>query len=489
MRHSLKIKLTLIMASLVTAVVVLICVLNTTMFEKFYIKSRLNDLKNAYSSLSNVLSIKNTDSDAVQDAINQINYGYNINVFVLDGRWNIVYSSQTGYEDDVRWIQDINFNPNVQKKILEENSEYTIVQSFDSATSMSYIVATGILSDGSQIIMQITIESMQENINTYNRFVIFIGTGILLVSIIVVYIIAAGITKPVKKLSEIAEEVSDMNFNAKYEGSDKGEIGVLGNSINVMSAKLERNISELKTANMELMKDNEIKTRNDEMRREFLGNVSHELKTPIALIQGYAEGLKEGINDDEESRNFYCDVIMDEAVKMNNMVKKLLTLNQIESGNDKISIERFDLVELAGSVIRANGIVMNQKEITVDFKHPDTAEVWADQIQMEEVFTNYLTNAVNHCDGDRKIIITIEKKQNSVYASVYNTGHAIPEEDIERIWEKFYKVDKARTREYGGNGIGLSIVKAILDNYKASYGARNLKDGVEFWFDMPVHEV
>ena len=146
-------------------------------------------------------------------------------------------------------------------------------------------------------------------------------------------------------------------------------------------------------------------------------------------------------------------------------------------------------MELAGSVIRANGIVMNQKEITVDFKHPDTAEVWADQIQMEEVFTNYLTNAVNHCDGDRKIIITIEKKQNSVYASVYNTGHAIPEEDIERIWEKFYKVDKARTREYGGNGIGLSIVKAILDNYKASYGARNLKDGVEFWFDMPVHEV
>ena len=228
MRHSLKIKLTLIMASLVTAVVVLICVLNTTMFEKFYIKSRQNDLKDAYNRLTNVLSIKNTDSDVVQDTINQINYGHNINVFVLDGRWNIAYSSQTGYEDVVRWIQDINFNPNVQKKILEENSEYTIVQSFDSATNMSYIVATGILSDGSQIIMQITIESMQENINTYNRFVIFIGTGILLVSIIVVYIIAAGITRPVKKLSEIAEEVSDMNFDAKYEGSDKGEIGVLG---------------------------------------------------------------------------------------------------------------------------------------------------------------------------------------------------------------------------------------------------------------------
>lgn len=489
MRHSLKLKLTLIMAALVTAVVALICVLNTTLFEKFYVKSRLNELKSSYTQLTDVLSVKDTDSATVQDAINQINYAHNINVFVLDGTWNIAYSSQTGYEDVIRWIQDINFNPNVRKNILEENSDYTIIKSYDSVTNMSYVVATGILSDGSQIIMQITIESMQENINTYNLFVIFIGIGILFISIIVVYVIAAGFTRPVKKLSDIAEKVSDMNFDVKYEGRDKGEIGVLGHSINVMSEKLEKNISELKTANMELMKDNEIKTRTDQMRREFLANVSHELKTPIALIQGYAEGLKEGINDDEESRNFYCDVIMDEAVKMNNMVKKLLTLNQIESGSDQISIERFDMVELADSVIRANGIVMSQKEITVDFTHPDSAEVWADQIQMEEVFTNYLTNAINHCDGAKHINITIEKKQDSVYASVYNTGLNIPEEDIDRIWEKFYKVDKARTREYGGNGIGLSIVKAILDNYKASYGARNCEDGVEFWFDMPVHEV
>ena len=276
--------------------------------------------------------------------------------------------------------------------------------------------------------------------------------------------------QPLNKVAEAARRFGRGELDTRVEvpKSCGEEIVDLANAFNTMADSLEKS---------------------EQRRQEFVANVSHELKTPIALIQGYAEGLKEGINDDEESRNFYCDVIMDEAVKMNNMVKKLLTLNQIESGNDKISIERFDLVELAGSVIRANGIVMNQKEITVDFKHPDTAEVWADQIQMEEVFTNYLTNAVNHCDGDRKIIITIEKKQNSVYASVYNTGHAIPEEDIERIWEKFYKVDKARTREYGGNGIGLSIVKAILDNYKASYGARNLKDGVEFWFDMPVHEV
>lgn len=483
-RHSIKLKLTIIMALLVTAVVALICILNTTLFEKYYVNSRLNELKESYSEMVDVLSVENTSINDIQDTINQINYAHNINVFVLDGTWNVAYSSQSGYSDVVRWIQDINFNPNVEKKILEDDDEYTIIQSYDSVTNMSYIVISGILTDGSQIIMQVTIESMRESIDTYNKFVIVIGVIILLIGIIVVYVISYRFTKPVKELSLVAEKMSELNFDIKYSGRDRGEIGVLGHSINVMSDKLEKNISELRAANIELMKDIEIKTRNDEMRREFLANVSHELKTPIALIQGYAEGLKEGINDDEESRDFYCDVIMDEAAKMNNMVKKLLTLNQIEFGNDPVNIERFDMVELADSILKANGIVLSQKGIKLNFTHPDTAMIWADQIQLEEVFTNYLTNAINHCENELIIDVEITSENNSVRVSVFNTGQNIPQEDIGRIWEKFYKVDKARTREYGGNGIGLSIVKAILDNYNAKYGVENMENGVKFWFEI-----
>ena len=436
-RHSIKLKLTIIMALLVTAVVALICILNTTLFEKYYVNSRLNELKESYSEMVDVLSVENTSINDIQDTINQINYAHNINVFVLDGTWNVAYSSQSGYSDVVRWIQDINFNPNVEKKILEDDDEYTIIQSYDSVTNMSYIVISGILTDGSQIIMQVTIESMRESIDTYNKFVIVIGVIILLIGIIVVYVISYRFTKPVKELSMVAEKMSELNFDIKYSGRDRGEIGVLGHSINVMSDKLEKNISELRAANIELMKDIEIKTRNDEMRREFLANVSHELKTPIALIQGYAEGLKEGINDDEESRDFYCDVIMDEAAKMNNMVKKLLTLNQIEFGNDPVNIERFDMVELADSILKANGIVLSQKGIKLNFTHPDTAMIWADQIQLEEVFTNYLTNAINHCENELIIDVEITSENNSVRVSVFNTGQNIPQEDIGRIWEKF----------------------------------------------------
>ena len=171
-------------------------------------------------------------------------------------------------------------------------------------------------------------------------------------------------------------------------------------------------------------------------------------------------------------------------LEQQNMVKKLLTLNQIEFGNDPVNIERFDMVELADSILKANGIVLSQKGIKLNFTHPDTAMIWADQIQLEEVFTNYLTNAINHCENELIIDVEITSENNSVRVSVFNTGQNIPQEDIGRIWEKFYKVDKARTREYGGNGIGLSIVKAILDNYNAKYGVENMENGVKFWFEI-----
>lgn len=484
-RHSLKIKLTIIMAAIVTSVVALICILNATLFERYYMNDRINELKSSYNSLKRAISSENEDN--VMSEIQSINARHNISVFVVDSRWQVAYSSQNSDEDAVRWFKNVLFNDSVKKKIIENNSDYMLVRSHDSVTNMSFLEMYGTLSDGTQIIMQITIESIKENISAFNKFVIIVGAAILVVSIAVVYAVSVNFTKPVKKLSLIAEQMSEMNFDVKYTGEDKSEIGLLGHSMNVMSDKLEENISELKKANIELRRDIEIKTKNEEMRREFLSDVSHELKTPIALIQGYAEGLKEGVNDDEESREFYCDVIMDEAAKMNAMVKKLLTLNQIEFGNNEEDIEHFNITELIGSIVRNSSIMLEQKGIKLIFDTETPHMVWADNVQIEEVVTNYFTNAVNHCDYDKIIRIDITKSPDSekaVRVSVFNTGDRIPDEDIGRIWEKFYKVDKARTREYGGNGIGLSIVKAILDRTGQKYGVENCENGVKFYFDV-----
>lgn len=252
-----------------------------------------------------------------------------------------------------------------------------------------------------------------------------------------------------------------------------------------MADTLEVTISELKTANNELQKDIERKNEVDEMRKEFLSNVSHELKTPIALIQGYAEGLKEGINDDdEESRNFYCDVIIDESGKMNNMVKKLLTLNQLEFGNEVITMERFDIVMLIHNYIQSAEILIRQNDATVRFEQDTPVYVWGDEFKTEEVFMNYFSNALNHLDGERIVDIKLTQESKTVRVSVFNTGIPVPEDSLPHLWEKFYKVDKARTREYGGSGVGLSIVKAIQESMNQKYGVVNYENGVEFWFEL-----
>ena len=278
--------------------------------------------------------------------------------------------------------------------------------------------------------------------------------------------------------------MSNLDFEARYEGGGEDEIGTLGENFNKMSEELEHTISELKTANNELQEDIEQKKQIDEMRKEFLSNVSHELKTPIALIQGYAEGLKECINDDAESREFYCEVIMDESAKMNNMVKKLLTLNQLEFGNDQTAMERFDLTDLVRGVVQAAQLLADQKEAQIAFPQVEPVYVWGDEFKVEEVVTNYVSNALNHVDGDKKIEVKIMRKDNHVRLSVFNTGKPIPEEDLDKIWIKFYKVDKARTREYGGSGIGLSIVKAIMESMHQKFGVVNYDNGVEFWFEL-----
>ena len=213
--------------------------------------------------------------------------------------------------------------------------------------------------------------------------------------------------------------------------------------------------------------------------------MSHELKTPIALVQGYAEGLRENISDDPESREFYCDVIMDEAAKMNKLVRNLLNLNQLESGVDLVTMEEFDLVEVIRGVIQASDILVQQKEARVIFNSQEPVMVWADEFKIEEVITNYFTNALNHLDENKIVEIKILKMdEHIVRVTVFNTGKAIPEEDLDQIWNKFYKVDKARTREYGGSGIGLSIVKAIMESMRQQCGVENFKNGVQFWFEL-----
>jgi len=351
---------------------------------------------------------------------------------------------------------------------------------------MEYLDMWGFLDNGNLFFIRTALEGIRDSVAIANRFLGYSGLFAAAVCGIVIWFVAKKITDPISELAKISERMTNLDFDARYQGKSYNEIYVLGNHMNELADTLESTISELKTANNELQKDIERKNEVDEMRKEFLSNVSHELKTPIALIQGYAEGLKEGISEDPESREIYCDVIMDEAGKMNTMVQKLLTLNQLEFGNDVVSMERFDVVTMIRNYLQAAEILIRQNDAQVRCEAESSIYVWGDEFKAEEVFANYFSNALNHLDGDKVIDIRCEKKEKKVRISVFNTGSPIPEEALPHLWEKFYKVDKARTREYGGSGVGLSIVKAIQEAINQDYGVINYENGVEFWFELEL---
>ena len=377
-----------------------------------------------------------------------------------------------------------------KRDVLREYDNYMIQKTFDPLSKTFYLESWGFFSDNATIfIMTMSMESIHESAAISNRFLMFVGIVVILAGSILIYFITRHITMPIKRLSELSEKMSNLDFDARYETSRRSteEIDTLGNSMNVLSERLKTTIGELKEANAQLKKDIDEKVQIDEMRKEFIANVSHELKTPIALIQGYAEGLVEGMAEDKENRDYYCGVIMDEAGKMNRMVRQLLTLTALEFGGERLSVERFDLTELIASVISSSGVLLKQNELTVDFDGKEPVYVMGDEFKIEEVITNYLTNAIHHVGGgEKKIQIRIDHRRDGkeVCVEVFNTGNPIPDEALPNLWTKFYKVDKARPREYGGSGIGLSIVKAIMEMHHKACGVKNHENGVEFWFTL-----
>lgn len=487
MKHSLTKQITSIVCLLVAGAIVLCWVLNSTLLENYYIMNKKKALLENFEAISQASANDILETKEFKVTFDNMSSNGNIMIMILSSDGKIVQSSVNDWETLRDEFRNILFGT-AQAELLVNKGDCQLLKKTDTRLKSEYLILVGFLDNGDMILMRTALESIRESAMISNRFLLIVGLLAIFAALIVGFFVTRRITKPILQLTDISKRMVELDFNAKYV-SAKGygnEIDQLGDHINHLSSNLERTISELKSANVELQKDIEKKIQIDEMRKEFLSNVSHELKTPLALIQGYAEGLQDCINDDAESREFYCDVIIDEADKMNRMVKKLLTLNQLEFGNDQVVMERFNMTELIFGVANSTKILLEQKGIRLDMEGLDEVYVWADEFKVEEVMTNYLSNAINHADGEKIIRIFYTKFEDKLRISVFNTGNQIPEEDIDQIWVKFYKVDKARTREYGGSGIGLSIVKAIMDSFQQECGVINHEDGVEFWLELSM---
>lgn len=491
-RASLTWQLIFTMVGIVAGTVILCWFFNNTFLEKYYIYEKEQELLANYSKVKGICKGMEEITADMEVTFERICSDTSINMLITDSSRTQLWTSYSSAQQFQMQMDDWIYGTNRGRiQVLVSGDSYTLVRQTDDRLKSEYLVLLGDIADGGSVYMRTALESIRESADVTNRFFVMVSSGAIIISIFVIIVLSRNISHPIHVLSIIAKRMAKLDFDVKYKQAKhiSREIDELGESVNELSNALEQTISELKSANVNLQQDIEKKEQIDEMRKEFLANVSHELKTPLALIQGYAEGLKECVQDDPESREFYCDVIMDEAEKMNRMVRQLLTLNQLEFGNNAVEMARFDITELIDGVIASESLMAEQKQASIHFRKEGAVYVWGDEFKVEEVITNFLTNALNHAKGERKITISFAQYDKLVRTSVFNTGEPIPEEELDKIWEKFYKVDKARTREYGGSGIGLSIVRAIMDSFHQKCGVRNHPDGVEFWMELEsAHE-
>jgi signal transduction histidine kinase len=457
---------------------------NVFFLERYYIQDKQQVLVEAYEYLDKAADQGILDTDEFAEQLNTLCETSNIRLFVMGSDGQPKIASEKDSQMLQKRLYTYLFFKIDEGKVMKSTDQYTIRMNVDTHVNEEYLEMTGTLGSGDLILIRTALEPIRESVALANRFLLYVGIIVLVIGGFLVQLMSKRIAEPILDLAKLSERMSNLDFDVKFQGGSEDEVDFLGQHMNQLSEALEKTISELKTANNELQRDIEQKEKIDEMRKEFLSNVSHELKTPIALIQGYAEGLQECVNDDEESRSFYCDVIMDEAGKMNSMVKNLLTLNELEFGNETVTMERFDLTALVHNMLQSRKILFEQKNVRLVFDVQEPVYVWADEMKLEEVLNNYISNALNHVEGENVIKITFQKQDGKVRTGVFNTGKPIPEGDMEHIWDKFYKVDKARTREYGGSGVGLSIVKAIMESMHQQYGAVNYENGVEFWLEL-----
>lgn len=501
--HSLRVKITLIILLLISILLLSIGILNNYGLTWYYQNEKVSEIHEAYLKLDNEVKKLSEDGQTVigesedsESVVNErvsniiLDYSnkHNITIALVDSMTNkAIYSSQREGDMFLDRIQEgFIGNKNIKKKdILYKSDNYTIIL-HNTQKNSSFIEGFGYCSDNQTIVIMSTpVAGLKESVNISNKFLIYVAIIGFIITVIITFLITKMITSPILQLAEISNKMGKLDFTARYDGKRSDEIQTLGQNMNYMSDRLKKAISKLQEANEVLKEDIKRKEAIDEMRKDFIANVSHELKTPIALIQGYAEGLNEGLCEDEESRKYYTEVIMDESEKMNKMVKQLLTLSSLESGNSILHKENFNMTSLTEGVLSSISILIGEKNLEVDFDTSKDIFLYADEFKIEEVVTNYISNAIHHVNDNGTIKIDVSEDERNVYFSVYNTGNQIPEKDLANVWEKFFKVDKAHSRSYGGSGIGLSIVKAIVEAHGGAVNVVNKSDGVEFGFKIP----
>ncbi|MGN0448587.1 MAG: ATP-binding protein [Acutalibacteraceae bacterium] len=347
--------------------------------------------------------------------------------------------------------------------------------------SAQYMVYGCFFGEESSLLIYYPLDVIRENARTASWVLFALSLFALLTYFIIVFAFAVAFTKPLEIINGVTKKIQSLDFSQSCPKFKIRELDELSDSINNLSFSLENALDDLKNKNRQLEHDIEKERALEKSRRSFVANASHELKTPISIIQGYAEGMKYGIGCD--STEEFCDIIIEEATKMNELIIKLMELLHYGT-NYKLKSEAFNFADLINQQLSALKKVFDEKNIRVIRDYPENMECYGDPALLNIVLSNYISNAISHTENENEITVSAVETDRIYKIKVFNTGKQIPGTDIENIWQSFYRADKAHSRKEGRFGLGLSIVMTIQELHKEDCGVINKQNGVEFWFDV-----
>lgn len=441
--------------------------------------------KDLISVSKSILSLDLQSSSFLKDIV-ELESEHNIYVELYNPRDVLIYTTGDNdwlFRPENSSIDTSSLSPRIMKILghtdIDSHSYFETRQEFYA--NARYIVYGNTL-DNTTCEIYYSTEVIKSSARTASWTLFTISVIIFLLLVAVTYTYLKSFIIPLEEINSVTKKITEMDFSHTCPEYSIKELNELSESINALSSSLGITLEDLKNKNLRLQKEYEKEHTLVETRKEFIASASHELKTPIAIIQGYAEGLKYGITDGKDEE--YYDIIIDETEKMNSLVLKLLEQTKYDYGGYKVSLSTFNIKNAVIKATDSRLKLMENEGITFIFDIDDSFNTYSDESIFSLVISNYLSNAISHCEFEKIIKIKCEEKDDNYRISVINTGKPISQNDINNIWDSFYRSDKAHSRGEGRFGLGLSIVSSMQKIIGQKYGVINGENSVEFWFEV-----
>ncbi|AOR24828.1 sensor histidine kinase [Clostridium taeniosporum] len=448
-----------------------------TIFKVYFEKEKLKEMETIILQIES--TINTNYNEDLRKIVDELADKYNVQIDIKDEiSERTIYATHEGKNN---WV----FGKNKFKNIKDMGTfnEIDRLILYDKSTGVNFLTAMKDVNNNlNRIIVKTPINIIDEAKSKSINLLIMIFSPIVFLIIILTLIFSNKFTKPIIEITKKTMKIKELDFSDDINVKGKDEVAVLSNSVNSLSYKIENTLNELNYKNLKLESMIKKEKENQNLRKEFVSSVSHELKSPITVILGYTQALSGGIVCSNNDKEYYIGVINDEAERMQVIVNDILDLYKLESNTFRLEIKEVNLADLVRKIVKKNSLQFKKKDINLICKF-ENALVIADEIRLEQAIQNYINNALSHVDKENIIEIIV---LSSGIIKVFNSGKNIEDKYIEKIWDGFVRVDKVRNYKEKRVGLGLTIVREIVRLHKGQYGVKNKDRGVEFWIKIPL---